>query len=362
MTTPATAQHFCSNCGAGLQYAPGTTSMRCPYCGSVETISSPLAPATLKHPWDGSPPAARVAELPPFEFRCAGCGATSSTTDVAGPCPYCTAPAVHDDDLGRRLHRPDAVVPVQLDRRQATEAFQQWVRSRWFAPGALKKVAATETLRGTYVPHWTYDADTLSRYTGQRGEYYYVTVPYTTTENGQTVTRTRQERRTAWYPASGTVQRAFVDVLTTASRALPVPQLAKLEPWALPSAQSYLPEFLTGFQAYRYDLDVDTGFDDARQQMATVIEQDVRYDIGGDEQRVHDVDTRYSDVAYRLVLLPLWLATYLYAGTTFNVMVNASTGEVVGERPYSTVKIVLAVLAGLLLAAAIAAAYYYGKR
>jgi len=45
------------------------------------------------------------------------------------------------------------------------------------------------------------------------------------------------------------------------------------------------------------------------------------------------------------VLMPLWIATYLYSGKTWQVMVNANTGEVVGDRPYSVVKIALAVIA-----------------
>jgi hypothetical protein len=348
----AAVQHPCDGCGAGLQYAPGTTSMLCPYCGSQQAFATPAVPAQRRWPWAGGPPPARVAELPDFSFTCPGCGATATTRDLAGPCPYCAAPTVHDDSLGDRLHRPDAVVPCTLDRRAATDAFRAWVSSRWFAPNALKKVAATETLHGTYLPHWTYDAATTSSYTGQRGDYYWVTVTDTVMVDGKPQTRTRQERRTRWRGASGTVARGFVDVLTPASTALPRESLDRLCPWELPAAQAYTPQFLSGFTSPRYDVDVDTGFVDAQRQMASVIEDDCRRDIGGDEQRVHSVDTRYADVAFRQLLLPVWLGSYLLHGRTFTILVNASTGECIGDRPYSRVKIALAVLAGLLLAGA----------
>lgn len=349
--TTTAAQHPCSGCGAGLVYAPGTTSMVCPYCSAQQSFSLPAAPARDRWPWEGEPPAVRVAELPAFAFACPGCGATSSTTDLAGPCAYCKAPTVHDDSLGGRLHRPDGVVPCTLDRAAASEAFRAWVRSRWFAPNALKKVAATETLQGTYLPHWTYDAHTVSDYRGERGDYYYVTVTDTRVVDGRTETTTRQERRTRWSSASGTVSRDFVDVLTPATRALPRESLDELCPWDLVRAQPFTPPFLSGFTSPRYDVDVDTGFQDAARQMAPVIEDDCEDDIGGDEQRVHEVATTYSDRAFRQLLLPVWLGSYLLHGKRYTVLVNASTGECLGDRPYSKVKIALAVLGGLLLAA-----------
>jgi hypothetical protein len=49
----------------------------------------------------------------------------------------------------------------------------------------------------------------------------------------------------------------------------------------------------------------------------------------------------------------VWIATYLYGGKPFQVLVNARTAEVVGERPWSAWKITFAVLAALVVIAAI---------
>ena len=54
-------------------------------------------------------------------------------------------------------------------------------------------------------------------------------------------------------------------------------------------------------------------------------------------------------------LLPVWMLAYRYHDKPYRVFVNAGTGEVQGERPYSWVKILCAVLAGLAAAAAVAA-------
>ena len=65
---------------------------------------------------------------------------------------------------------------------------------------------------------------------------------------------------------------------------------------------------------------------------------------------------------FKLMLLPVWICVYLYGGKTYQVLVNAHTAEVVGERPYSKVKIALAVIAGLIVVAAIVVAIVLGRR
>ena len=84
--------------------------------------------------------------------------------------------------------------------------------------------------------------------------------------------------------------------------------------------------------------------------MSGVILQDVRRDIGGDEQRVHKVDTDWSAETFKHLLLPIWMAAYKYNGKSYRFLVNGQTGEVQGERPWSVWKIAFAVIiVGLLI-------------
>ena len=87
--------------------------------------------------------------------------------------------------------------------------------------------------------------------------------------------------------------------------------------------------------------------------MERVIRRDVKFDIGGDRQRIRDIDTKVSDVTFKHILLPVWLAAYKYRGRTFRFVVNGRTGRVQGERPYSAIKIAIAVVLGLILAAGV---------
>jgi len=350
-------QYPCSQCGANLEFAPGTTVLECPYCGA-ETPLAPTGARVREHAFAefASLPRKPVAALAAYVFTCRGCGAVTESDKISDRCQFCGAPLVADAGSGE-LVAPEAVLPFGLDRGALREALRGWAASRWFAPNGLEKVTEAESSHSTYLPHWTYDTRTASRYTGQRGEHYWETQTYT--ENGQT--KTRQVQRTRWYPASGAVARDFDDVLVAGTTRVSPKHLDALEPWRLGDAQPYRPEFLAGHETLRYDVEPEAGLDIAKSRMAPVIERDCRDDIGGDEQRVSSVDTDYRDVAFKLMLLPVWIACYLHAGRTYNVLVNGRTGEVAGERPYSAPKIVGAIVAVLLLIAAVVVAVKLSK-
>ncbi len=89
------------------------------------------------------------------------------------------------------------------------------------------------------------------------------------------------------------------------------------------------------------------GFVEAQGRMQEVIEQTIRQDIGGDVQMISTVDTRWADISFKHVLLPLWISAYRFKNRVFRFLINARTAEVQGERPYSWIKITLAALAAL---------------
>ena len=102
---------------------------------------------------------------------------------------------------------------------------------------------------------------------------------------------------------------------------------------------------------------LDEGFTEARAKMDAMIARDIKFDIGGDRQRIHSMDVDLSDMTFKHILLPVWLAAYKYRGKTYRFVVNGRTGRVQGERPYSAIKITFAVIAGLIAAAIVGYLY-----
>jgi hypothetical protein len=223
----------------------------------------------------------------------------------------------------------------------------RWLGRLWFAPNGLAEYAKKgRKMDGIYVPYWTYDADTRTRYTGQRGTAYYVTVRG---KDG----KPQRVRKMRWTRVSGRVARFFDDVVILASRSLPKRFTDALQPWGLEALTEYRPDYLSGFRAEGYTVDLDEGMEEARGIMDARIRHDIARDIGGDAQRIGVVDTRLSDVTFKHILLPVWLAAYRYNGKPYRFVVNGQTGKVQGERPYSAIKIAIAVILAIIIGAAV---------
>jgi len=207
------------------------------------------------------------------------------------------------------------------------------------------------------MPFWTYDTATTTRYTGMRGDHYYVTESYT---DSQGKSQTRSVQKTRWSGASGTVNNNFDDVLVCASHSLPEKLTRDLEPWDLPELQGYDDRYLSGFVTESYQVDLKAGFDSAKQVMAPKIRSTICSDIGGDVQQVTTQSSDYNNITFKHILLPLWISAYKYNDKVYRFMINARTGEVQGERPWSVIKITLLVLG--VIAIGVGAWYFFGRK
>lgn len=362
-TQAAAPEKFpCGQCGAALVYAPGETVNRCPFCGASNEIEEPAGPwgaanaggalkeQDLARALAGKLDAAEIEET--STVHCDACGADVEfdAKTHAGTCPFCASPIVTETSANRHI-KPKGVLPFGLTEREARDAMNRWLGGLWFAPGGLQEYArAGRPMQGLYVPYWTYDADTATRYRGQRGDVYYVTQRVQVMVDGKMATQTRQVPKIRWTPVSGRVTRFFDDVLVLASRSLPKRYADRLGPWDLSALRPYRPAFLAGFRAEAYTVPLDEGYAEARAVMDQTIARDIRFDIGGDQQRISEAKTQISDATFKHILLPVWLAAYKYQGRTYRFIVNGRTGAVQGERPWSRWKIAVAVVAGALAA------------
>ena len=362
--TPEEEHRFpCPQCGADYRFDPAAGRLVCDFCGHTEAIEGAPAPHAA-HPQairELDFRAALEARLPQAETQevrttsCPNCGARLEFDgDIhSKDCPFCATPVVVDTGTTRVI-KPRGVLPFALDEASARKEMTDWLGRLWFAPNGLQDYARKgRRMQGIYVPYWTFDAQTESRYAGMRGTIYYVTT--TVMQDGKPKQVRQQKIR--WRPVSGRVARFFDDVLVLASRALPKRYTDALEPWDLAALEPYRPDFLAGFRAEGYQVELLEGYEEARMRMDRVIERDVKFDIGGDAQQITSVDTAVSDVTFKHILLPVWLAAYKYRGRTYRFVVNGRTGRVQGERPWSGWKIALAVGLGLILAGVVG--YFY---
>ncbi|MXQ06467.1 primosomal protein N' (replication factor Y) - superfamily II helicase [Alphaproteobacteria bacterium GH1-50] len=354
--TPEDHRFPCDNCGSDMRFDPGRFELHCDHCGNTAPIySDPAArsDAVREHDFltalDATTGATEMTES--RVSRCPNCGAeVEFDPDIhATECPYCATPVVTGTGAERRI-KPAAVLPFVLDEESARDRMTDWLGSLWFAPNGLTQYARKgRRLSGVYTPCWTFDADTKTAYRGQRGTVH--TKTRTVTRNGKPTRVTTSH--VTWRPVSGRVARFFDDVLVLASTALPERFRAGMTHWDLTRLEPYMPEYLAGFRAEAYTIALDEAWPMARGIMDRQIARDIKFDIGGDRQKIDAMDTAISDVTYKHILVPLWLAAYKYRGKSFRFVVNGQTGEVQGERPWSAWKLFFAFLLAAIVAGGI---------
>lgn len=283
--------------------------------------------------------------------KCDSCAAefTFDPNVHADKCAFCGTNIVTQTGRHKQI-KPRSLLPFHIDRRTAQERFRSWLKGLWLAPSKLKQYTRRDaSLTGMYVPYWTFDSATSSAYQGLRGDAYQVPQRFTTMIDGRRVVRTRMVTKIRWTRVSGMVSRHFDDVLVLASRSLPKRMTDHLEPWDLEELVPYDEKYLSGFRSEVYQVELNEGFQHAKHIMGRLLRMDVARDIGGDRQRIEMIDTHHSNVRFKHVLLPIWLAAFRFRGKSYRFVVNARSGEVQGERPYSMWKIVLALIVGVIV-------------
>jgi hypothetical protein len=106
-------------------------------------------------------------------------------------------------------------------------------------------------------------------------------------------------------------------------------------------------KYLSGFVTEKYQIDLTEGFGEAKRTMENQMWNLALRNIGGDDQRIITINTNFENITFKHILLPAYISSYNYKGKLYRFLVNARTGEVQGERPWSSSKIALAIVGGL---------------
>jgi predicted RNA-binding Zn-ribbon protein involved in translation (DUF1610 family) len=340
-----TETFICQSCGGTVKFDIKKQVFACASCGTeydLQTLSDTVEEN------DFSSYLEREKTTLPFQgmavITCQQCGMEISFSDTqfAATCPMCGSTQIAASKQSAGIP-PDGVIPFKIDKQDAQQRFKAWVKSRWFAPNDFKKRSAEGALAGLFLPFWTYDAYAVSRYKGRGG-------------------KDRREKRngkdrtvTDWYPVSGVVSASFDDIQICASQKeenvegiLPYGTTTNTKPFSI--------GYLSGYYAEVYKIKADTGFESAKEIMENTLRGLAVRDIKKQYDRadVQSLITKYSNVTYKHVLLPLWSSAFGYKGKSYKYVINGETGKVSGSRPYSAIKIALAILG----VAAVVVAWY----
>ena len=342
----------CPACGGEAQWTPAKQALVCPFCGTVSPaqvdLSNDGGQTIQEHPLAAAlralPDDLRGWQAEKTSVKCQSCQAISvfDPERVGQRCDFCGSSALVPYEEIKEAFRPESLLQMKVSEAQVRDSIRKWYGSRWFAPNKLKRSAITDTVKGLYIPYWTFDAQVHADWTAESGYHYYVSETFRDS-NGQM--RTRQVQKTRWEPSSGSLDHFFDDELVAASRGVQQDLLRRVEPFLTKELVPYNAGFLAGWVVERYQIDLVTAARQARENMDGQVRNMCAANVPGDTHRNLQVNADYSSQTFKHILVPIWLLTYNYGTQMYQVVVNGYTGTIAGRYPKSWIKITLAVLA-----------------
>lgn len=337
------------------EHAPLPGGQLCPACGAPLESHDKFCPACGTSHDTRAPTATEAEEPQQKHFHCNNCGADVATdpNQRSYVCPFCDSTYVKEftpDESNRQ--RPEFIIGFAVTPAQAQEKFFHWLRDNsWFRPGDLVAQAVADKMKGVYLPFWSFSMLADSQWSASIGEYWYRTETYTTTENGKTVTRTRQVQETEWWPLQGAHHKFYAGYLVSGSKGLPQDQAERIKPYQLPALQRYEPYFLAGWLNEEYSIDRDQALLKSQQFFQQLERSHIAAFLPGDTHSALSVSTQFSQINSDLCLLPCYVLSYRYRDKLFRFLINGQTGKVAGDKPLSWRRIGAAVGGVLLLIA-----------
>lgn len=359
----ALRKHPCPECGGDAEWNAAKKALACPYCGTVLPWSDgedPMGARIFEHNLEEALSSVGVEDrglqAEKKSVKCESCQAISifDPDRAAQRCDFCGSPSIVPVDSMIDVITPESLLPAVIPATKVRDQLREWYKTRWWAPNKLKKAALTDTLRGIYLPYWTFDAHVDADWTAEAGYYYYETETYRGSDGK---TQTRQVRKTRWEYAEGELSHFFDDDVVPGTVGVHTALLRKVEPFPTTSdLKPYEPAFVRGWTVERYQVDLRQASQVSKQQMDGIIHNMCSQAVPGDTQRNLEVQSDYQGRTFKHILVPVWLATYTYGRKSFQVVVNGYTGKMAGEHPLSWVKITFAILGVLVVILLIAAA------
>ncbi len=343
----------CPCCGATLVWNGAAKDMTCASCGNafpVEAMEqvtydeSQMRQESRDFEWE-VPDAADAGEGL-TAFRCSSCGGeiVVSDTGAAGQCPFCGNPSVMPQVLSGSF-RPNKILPFVKTDGDARAAYAKMCSGKKLLPSGFAGEEQQKQIRGIYVPFWLYDCVTDADIT------------YRATK----VSRRRQGNyeivSTAHYHVARGGTMAFDDVPVNSSTKLDDTLMEAVEPFDYSKAEAFSMAYLSGFEAERYNQDMDQCAQRARQRIENSVRQACDREVVGYSSfnsTAVRIDVRQSHAEN--VMMPVYLLSRQYKGKTYTFAMNGQTGQIRGDLPVDKGKAAVMWLLWFLMGTGIALA------
>lgn len=336
--------YTCPNCGATITYDIHDPNLVCQFCGFTRKIDERVASESTDQVLGAvppTPPSHHWAEKQ-AHVTCEQCGVVILLPpgQTADSCPYCASNRFISSSTLVELVDPQVIGLFKIDPQKAERSIKTWLGKGLFAPDDLAARHAGMQLHPAYYPFWIFNG-TLE-------------IPWfcdVKIETGKAI---------AWEARSGSQSEIFGDVLIPGLRKMASIDLAGIEPFNLTELVEFSPDLLAGWLALAYDHPLA----DASLRAREIVIKTAQPSLSSKAEPNHAKRNfsigvgKWSDLSYKLALLPIYIGNYPFQGQRYRLLVNGQTGKVGGKKPVDTLKAAMYVIGGFLLLAIIMAIFW----
>ncbi len=326
----------CKQCGGRMLYIPNSFVVKCDHCSYEELFDFEANNSTTKHSLQELTQSTNVQYK---IIKCDSCGAEIlASIFLASQCPYC-GNTFFDKNYFNKLEQPiDGIIPFKISKNQLYNKIKKWKKSLFLTPNSFKKQIQQITFfKGTYIPYWIIHSKTDISYKAQCG------------------INTLMSKKTKWHNEEGKITTTLNNLALLGTTSVPeyfedktLPKFDDIiaEPfnnrWIFSDIVPLNEYFTYGFSCELPTLTIQQTLNKQEKKIRYELEQKVIKKLeksGCDVAYINKLSYQHKELFYQLVLLPVWIASYRYKNRVYQILINGQTGEVVGNRPISKVKV-----------------------
>jgi len=291
----------CLNCGSTTVFDIPSQGLKCISCGS-----------TFPVPQDNIP---QNGTYTINTFSCPQCGAELNTTDtsMAEFCSYCGTPVVLEGRVSQQ-QRPKMIAPFRVGKEQIRENFIRKVSQVRFLAKEFKDHQYIESMRGIYIPYWSYRAD-MDGAVQAFWHKDYTSGSYDVHEE---------------YSDSINVQATYDGILHDASASFFDDVGQEIQPFRMQDTVEFQTGYLSGFYADIPDVPYQRYMHDATSDAVEFVGLDVENKLSRSYDRINAAP---QITAASCVMLPTWFLTYRKGDRVAYMVANGQSGKIVSDYP-----------------------------
>ena len=327
-------EYKCPNCGGSVKFDSSIQKMKCPYCDTefeIEALSDYQKQLAVPEKdnmskLDTSEAGAAWANEELVDLStgsCPSCGSEliGDANTIATVCPCCGNTQIVQKRI-QGLMKPEYVLPFQLEKTVAVDALKQFYKNKRLLPNFFKEENQINNIQGLYVPFWLYDAKSSGNAT------------FRATKIKKWSSGSYNYTKTEYYSVYREGRLDFQKVPVDGSTRMNDDYMDAIEPYDYGKLKDFQSDYLSGYIAEKYDIDVQGSKERAIKRMKNSLEDQFAKSAQGyssvrKERSSVTVDN--GKVSYSL--LPVWILNTKYQEENYQFMMNGQSGRLIGKLP-----------------------------